>query len=86
MAAQRIINKDFDIDADAMLITAGCGVAFNIIMFGVLHADCSLEMGKLMKHGHSHGGGGGHSHGGSGGNHGHSHGGGGHHGMISLLW
>jgi len=85
MAVQRVIHRDFDIDADAMIITAGCGVAFNIIMFGVLHADCAPEMGKLMKHGHSHGGGGGHSHGGSGGhshggsggNHGHSHGGGG---------
>lgn len=79
MAVQRIVNKDFDIDADAMIITAGCGVAFNIIMFGVLHADCAPEMGSLIKHGHSHGGGGGghnhgHSHGGGRHNHGHSHG------------
>jgi len=50
MAVQRVIHRDFDIDADAMIITAGCGVAFNIIMFGVLHADCAPEMGKLMKH------------------------------------
>ena len=64
MAVQRIINKDFEIDADAMLVTAGCGVAFNVIMAGVLHADfCAPEMGSLMKHGHSHGGGGGHGHG-----------------------
>jgi len=68
MAVQRVINKDFDIDADAMIITAGCGVAFNIIMCGVLHADfCATDMGGLIKHGHSHGG----NHGN---NHGHSHG------------
>ena len=65
MAVQRIVNRDYEIDADAMLVTAGCGVAFNIIMCAVLHADfCAPEMGTLIKHGHSHGGGHGHSHGG----------------------
>jgi Co/Zn/Cd efflux system component len=30
-AIQRIIKQDFHINADDMLITAGCGVAFNIM-------------------------------------------------------
>jgi len=62
MAIQRVMSPDFEIDAVAMLITSGVGVAFNIVMGCTLH-----------QHGHSHGGGGhGHSHGGEG--HGHSHG------------
>ena len=67
LAVQRVINRDYDIDGDVMLITAGCGVAFNIIMIGVLHTDCASDMGGLIKHGHSHGGKGepGHAHGGS---------------------
>ena len=66
LAVQRVINRDYNIDGDVMLITAGCGVAFNIIMIGVLHTDCASDMGGLIKHGHSHGGKGdsGHSHGG----------------------
>ena len=67
-----MINQDFEIDATAMLITSGLGVAVNIVMGATLH-----------QHGHSHGGGGGggghgHSHGGGGGGeggHGHAHGG-----------
>lgn len=68
MAIQRLVNKEFDIDAKIMLITSGIGVAFNIVMGCTLH-----------QHGHSHGGGShGHSHGG--GSHGHSHSGSSHHG------
>lgn len=37
------------VDADTMLITAGCGVAFNIVMASVL-------MFGSGGHGHSHGG------------------------------
>merc|ERR1712080_710355 len=67
MAILRVINQEFEIDATAMLITSGLGVAVNIVMGATLH-----------QHGHSHGGGGGghgHSHGGapSGGGHGHAH-------------
>jgi len=52
LAIQRIMNKDYDIKADIMLITSGVGVAVNIIMGATLHT-----------HGHSHGGGSsGHSH------------------------
>ena len=61
MAIQRLISKEFDIDAKIMLITSAIGVAFNILMGCTLH-----------QHGHSHGGGAhGHSHSGS--SHGHSH-------------
>jgi len=68
LAIIRVINREFEIDATAMLITSGLGVAVNIVMGATLH-----------QHGHSHGGGGGgghgHSHGGapSGGGHGHAH-------------
>ncbi|XP_063694585.1 proton-coupled zinc antiporter SLC30A2-like isoform X2 [Bolinopsis microptera] len=64
LAIQRMIHKEFEIDADTMLITAACGVLVNVVMGVLLHQG---------GHGHSHGGGGhGHSHGGGG--HGHSHG------------
>ena len=59
----RVINREFEIDATAMLITSGLGVGVNIVMGATLH-----------QHGHSHGGGGhGHSHGGipGGGEHAH---------------
>jgi len=63
MAIQRVVNRDYEIDSDAMLVTAGCGVAFNIVMCIVLHADiCASEMGSILKHGHSHGGDGHHGH------------------------
>ena len=52
IAIQRLITKDFEINAEAMLITSGLGVVVNIIMGAGLH-----------QHGHSHGGGHGHSHG-----------------------
>ncbi|XP_077298310.1 proton-coupled zinc antiporter SLC30A2-like isoform X2 [Arctopsyche grandis] len=58
MAVERVITKNFEIDATVMLITSSIGVAVNIIMAATLH-----------DHGHSHGHGHGHSHGGGG----HSH-------------
>ncbi|XP_035447300.1 zinc transporter 2 isoform X4 [Spodoptera frugiperda] len=55
MAVQRVIYKQFEINATVMLITSAVGVAVNLIMGLTLH-----------QHGHSHGGGGhGHSHGGN---------------------
>lgn len=55
MAVQRVIYKQFEINAIVMLITSAVGVAVNLVMGLTLH-----------QHGHSHGGGGhGHSHGGS---------------------
>jgi cation diffusion facilitator family transporter len=60
MAIQRIVSKDFEINAPIMLITSGVGLIVNIIMGCTLH-----------QHAHTHGGGSSHGHG-----HGHSHGGG----------
>ncbi|KAJ8735896.1 hypothetical protein PYW07_007516 [Mythimna separata] len=55
MAVQRVIYKEFEINATVMLITSAVGVAVNLVMGLTLH-----------QHGHSHGGGGhGHSHGGN---------------------
>ncbi|KAG8195974.1 hypothetical protein JTE90_028948 [Oedothorax gibbosus] len=62
MAAQRIINEEYEIDAFVMLITAAVGVAVNIIM------GIALQAGGVA-HGHSHSGDGpkhGHSHEGTG--------------------
>ncbi|XP_069361585.1 proton-coupled zinc antiporter SLC30A2 isoform X4 [Maniola hyperantus] len=52
MAVQRVIYKEFEIDATVMLITSAVGVAVNLVMGLTLH-----------QHGHSHGGGGGGGHG-----------------------
>ncbi|XP_070534674.1 proton-coupled zinc antiporter SLC30A2-like isoform X2 [Ptychodera flava] len=46
LAIHRVIAKDYEIGADIMLITAGCGVAVNLIIGITLH-DCG--------HGHTHG-------------------------------
>ncbi|KAI8495606.1 PREDICTED: zinc transporter 2-like [Branchiostoma belcheri] len=48
-AVQRIIYKTIQIEGDTMLITAGCSVAFNIILTIILHF-------QGRSHGHSHGG------------------------------
>ncbi|KAH7699343.1 cation diffusion facilitator family transporter containing protein, partial [Aphelenchoides avenae] len=45
MAIVRIINADYDVDADTMMVTAGVGVAFNIVIGLLLH---------FGKAGHSH--------------------------------
>ncbi|EDO43612.1 predicted protein, partial [Nematostella vectensis] len=57
LAVQRVITKDFDINADIMLITAGVALGINILLGIILHQSG-------VGHGHSHGGGG-HDHGGS---------------------
>lgn len=49
VAIQRIVNNEHDVDADVMLITAGVGVVFNIVMGLVLHFGTG-------GHGHTHGG------------------------------
>ncbi len=53
VAIERIVSKNYEIDATIMLITSGVGVLVNIIMGCTLHQH---------GHGHSHGGGGGHGH------------------------
>ncbi|XP_015761455.1 PREDICTED: zinc transporter 2-like [Acropora digitifera] len=55
LAVLRVITPDFEIKADIMLITAGVGLAVNILLGIILH-----QTG--MGHHHSHGSGGGHSH------------------------
>lgn len=55
LAVQRVITQEFEIDADIMLITAGVGLAVNILLGIILH-----QTG--MGHHHSHGSGGGKSH------------------------
>ncbi|XP_020611499.1 zinc transporter 2-like [Orbicella faveolata] len=57
LAVQRVMTRDFNIDADIMLITAGVGLGVNILLGIILH-----QTG--MGHNHSHGGGS-HSHGAS---------------------
>lgn len=64
-AVERIIKKEYDVDPKVMLITASCGVIFNIIMAVVLHSNITGL--PVSHHGHSHDSGG-HGHG-----HGHSH-------------
>ncbi|KAI6224364.1 Zinc transporter 2 [Aphelenchoides fujianensis] len=69
MAILRIVNHDIEVDANTMMITAGIGVIFNLIMGAALH---------FGKTGHSHFGMS-HSHGNGSHSHGHSHGGHAHH-------
>ena len=52
LAVMRVITRDFKIEPVAMVITASCGVIFNIIMFSILHTDRCF--GHLEHHGHSH--------------------------------
>ncbi|TKR87609.1 hypothetical protein L596_011981 [Steinernema carpocapsae] len=68
MAIMRIVNGDYEVGADIMLITAGIGVAFNIIMGLVLHFGKAGHTHFGIAHSHE-GGDHGHSHG----THGHSH-------------
>ncbi|OCT81606.1 zinc transporter 2 [Xenopus laevis] len=50
LATARIINNDYDIDGNVMLITSGCAVGVNVIMAYILHQSSAF-------HGHSHGSG-----------------------------
>ena len=73
MAVVRLVTQDFEIDALAMVVTASCGVFFNIVMYFVLHTNRCFNGAELSHHGHSHSGNShGHSHNNSN-NHGHSH-------------
>ncbi|XP_075676358.1 proton-coupled zinc antiporter SLC30A2-like [Dermatophagoides pteronyssinus] len=62
IATERIVENDFEIQSEIMVITAAIGVVVNIVM------GCSLTCGGIP-HGHSHGGGMENGHG-----HDHSHG------------
>lgn len=63
LAILRVINNDYEIEAIPMLVTASCGVVFNIIMYFVLHTNSCFGDVKLKHHGHSHEPGAGHGHG-----------------------
>lgn len=80
LAILRVITQDYEIEPLAMVVTASCGVFFNIVMYFVLHTNKCFQGVELSHHGHSHSGGShGHSHGGAPSRgHGHSHGGHGH--------
>ena len=52
LAILRVITRDFDIEPVAMLVTATCGVVFNIIMFVILHTNRCFD--HIKHHGHSH--------------------------------
>lgn len=78
LAIMRIITRDFEIEPLAMVVTASCGVVFNVIMFVVL--DTNLCFSGLKHHGHSHDNDDDHAHShaissSKQANHGHSHGG-----------
>ncbi|XP_044230320.1 zinc transporter 2-like [Thunnus albacares] len=47
-AIQRIMDGDYDIDSQIMLITSGCAVGVNVLMVLILHQSGA-------SHGHSHG-------------------------------
>ncbi|XP_035904879.1 zinc transporter ttm-1 [Anopheles stephensi] len=64
MSANRLLEGDYEIDADTMIIVAILGVVMNVATAFILHGSCSV-----VPHGHSHG----HSHG-YGHSHAHSHG------------
>uniref|UniRef100_A0AC35FP46 Uncharacterized protein n=1 Tax=Panagrolaimus sp. PS1159 TaxID=55785 RepID=A0AC35FP46_9BILA len=70
VAIERIVHGDYDVDPDIMMITAGIGVGFNIIMGLVLHFGKAGHSHFGMPHNHDHGHGHGHDHGHS---HGHEH-------------
>lgn len=53
MAIMRIIEKNYEIDVDTMMITAGLGVIFNIIMGTLLYFGSKMFK---ISHSHSHGG------------------------------
>lgn len=55
LAIKRVITQEYEIQSTAMVITASCGVGFNIVMFIVLHANCLCYRNSNI-HGHSHGG------------------------------
>jgi zinc transporter 2 len=70
VAIERIVHEDYDVDPDIMMITAGVGVCFNIIMGLVLHFGKAGHSHFGVPHNHDHDHGHGHSHGHG---HGHSH-------------
>jgi len=59
LAVERVIERDFEIDAFVMLITSAVGVAVNLVMGLTLHQHGHTHGGSSHSHGHGHG----HNHG-----------------------
>lgn len=55
MAVERVISDEYEINATVMLVTAGCGVVFNLMMGVVLHEHIPGH-GHGHSYSHSHGG------------------------------
>ncbi|XP_022073557.1 zinc transporter 8 [Acanthochromis polyacanthus] len=56
LAVERLLNNDFTIEGNVMLITAGCAVVANIIMAVTLHqSGHGHSHGGISSHGHGHG-------------------------------
>ncbi|XP_023158526.1 zinc transporter 2 isoform X2 [Ceratitis capitata] len=55
LAVQRLINRDFEVDATIMLITSGLAILVNLIM-GIQLQHGHTHGGMSSAHGHSHGG------------------------------
>ncbi|CDQ89166.1 unnamed protein product [Oncorhynchus mykiss] len=55
-AVQRTVSQDFEINGDAMLITAAVGVAVNLVMGFLLNQTGNGHLHSHGGHGHSHGG------------------------------
>jgi len=70
MAIERIVHNNYDVDPNVMMITAGVGVIFNIIIGAILYFGKAEHSHFGMPHNHDHDHGHGHGHGHS---HGHSH-------------
>lgn len=51
LAIMRIYESNYDVDANTMMITAGIGVIFNIIMGAFLHFGSKIFN---ISHSHSH--------------------------------
>nr|CAD7568611.1 unnamed protein product [Timema californicum] len=54
MASLRVMQQDFTIDADTMIILSAVGVIINIFMGVVLHGTCGCLRSALHGHSHSH--------------------------------
>ncbi|XP_064846204.1 zinc transporter 4 isoform X2 [Oncorhynchus masou masou] len=54
-AVQRTVSQDFEINGDAMLITAAVGVAVNLVMGFLLNQTGNGHLHSHGGHGHSHG-------------------------------
>ena len=55
LAIVRIVHGDYEIEADTMMVTAGIGVIFNIIMGFILYFGKTGHTHFGVSHSHEHG-------------------------------